>query len=36
MIGAIIAAFALNDLWQGRLVEAQTDVSGTTTSEETT
>jgi hypothetical protein len=33
MIGAVIAAFALNDLWQGRVVAGQTDVLGTSTSE---
>jgi hypothetical protein len=35
MIGAIIAAFALNVLWQGRAVAGQTDVLGTSTSEVT-
>ncbi len=28
-IGAVIAAFALNDLWQGRVITAQSGVAGT-------
>jgi hypothetical protein len=33
MVGAVIAAFALSDLWQGRAGEGPTYVLGTTTSE---
>ncbi|MBE3074231.1 MAG: hypothetical protein IMZ75_04685 [Actinobacteria bacterium] len=36
MIGAVIAAFALNDLWQGRAVTGKHGVSGTRTSKVTT
>ena len=33
--GAVLAAFALNDLWQGRVIAARSHVAGTKTSEVT-